>query len=149
MWELLKLAKNPTKFSDKWGGASASLRGSPGAGVSTFLPTCSMAFSPNLGKSVLGDPTRHARVQIISIAAGLCFIANITSHWSEMTGSSPGFQDFGGPGSSSGQHRLPVEEGGNDDVSEHQNLDNTLLDDDPLGDLSQAQLVFPNCTCSQ
>ena len=63
-----------------------------------------------------------------------------------MTGSSPGFQDAGESGSSSGRHRPAAnEEEDNEDVSGHQNLDSTLLEDDPLGDLSQAQFVLRNC----
>ncbi len=62
-----------------------------------------------------------------------------------MTGSSPGFHRVaeGGSSSSSGQPCPATngEEDSGDDISEHQNLDSTLLDDDPLGDLSQAQLV--------
>ena len=57
-----------------------------------------------------------------------------------MTDSSPGFHGAaeGGSSSSSGQHLSPAngEEDG-DDVSQYQNLDSTLSDDD----LPQAQLV--------
>ena len=61
-----------------------------------------------------------------------------------MTGSSPGYDRVGeGEASSSGQYPLPTtEDEDSEDVQGHQDLDSTLLDDDPLGDLSQAQSVI-------
>ena len=101
-----------------------------------------------LGVSV-GEAPRENKAckdKVTSIAAALSFITTITSRWSEMTGSSPGLQPVGEPGSSSsGHHRTASnEEEGNDDVSGHKSLHSTLLDDDPLGDLSQPQFVVRN-----
>jgi chloride channel 3/4/5 len=61
-----------------------------------------------------------------------------------MSGSSPGAHHIGeANASSSGQYHLAKNDEDGDDAAGHQNLDSTLLDDDPLGDLSQAQLVLP------
>ncbi len=61
-----------------------------------------------------------------------------------MSGSSPGAHHIGeANASSSGQYHLATNDEDGDDAAGHQNLDSTLLDDDPLGDLSQAQLVLP------
>ena len=61
-----------------------------------------------------------------------------------MTDSSPGYERNVEGESSSSSHFYPTATGNEDggDNSRHQDVDTTLLEDDHLGDISQAQLVF-------